>query len=275
MQTIEQSLRTAEAKLKRAGIGSARLDVLILLEEATGRDRAHLLANPEIKLNARSRKIFNNLVSRRAKRVPIAYLVGEKEFYWLKFKVTPQVLIPRPETEAVVETALSLITKLNKKPTALLDIGTGCGAIAIAIAKQRPHWRVAASDVSATALRVARLNAELRGVEMDFYHSDLFGAIQGQFNIITANLPYVRAGAELSPEGKREPAMALYGGTDGLDIYRRFLATAPKHLTAGGHLVIEAEPRQHPELIKIAHQQGLDFTKTIDFALSFSLNPKP
>ncbi len=265
IETTGQALKSTERRLKQAGIGSARLDALILLEQATGKHRSQLIAHPDVKLNTRSRIIFNGLVKRRVRHEPIAYILGYKEFYGLKFKVTSDVLIPRPETEAIVELALDI----NLKRVSLLDVGTGAGAIVVAIAKQRPAWKIVASDISAKALRIAKINANSNGVEVDYKRSDLLAAIESKLNIITANLPYVRDRAELSLEGQREPAVALFGGKDGLDIYRRLMAAVPKYLTTDGYLIIEADPRQHLALTQIAANNQLQLIRTQDYALAF------
>ncbi|MBI4100862.1 peptide chain release factor N(5)-glutamine methyltransferase [Candidatus Microgenomates bacterium] len=267
--TIGDVLRDTETQLKQAGIETARLDALVLLEHVTREDRAWLLTHPEYQLNMRSLNLLENLIKKRAKHVPVAYLTGHKEFYGLDFTVTPDVIIPRPETEAIVEFVLSL--RKGGAFMQVLDVGTGSGCIAIAIAKHRPKWPVMATDISLAALNIARRNAKKNEVNIKFIQSDLFAKIRGNFDIVTANLPYVKSRTHLAPEARHEPKTALVDGSDGLDSYRRFFEQVPAHLKPNAHVIIEADPWQHPELKKIAKPAGLTLKRSDRFALVFAV----
>lgn len=252
-------------------MGLARLDAWVLLEEAVLRPRVWLLAHPEHKLTPKQQKVFESLVKKRVQGAPIAYLTGVKEFYGLELKVNKNVLIPRPETEAMVEAALGI----QLKQASVVDVGTGSGAIAIAIAKHRPAWQITATDISPAALRVARQNARLHNVNVEFIKTDLWQSMtlpDKKFDLILANLPYVKDNYELSAEGKQEPVVSLRGGADGLDIYRRFFEQLPPYMAPRAHVIIEADPWQHPELISIAKQTGLKTAHHEQFTLSFTLS---
>lgn len=269
VMTTRETLKQAEIKLKRAGIKTARLDTVILLEKATGESRSYLLANPESKLNPRWWKRFNALVTRRARHEPIAYLVGYKEFYGIDFAVTRDVLIPRPETETLVDLAIEL-TAWNGS---LIDVGTGSGCIAIAIAKHRSDLTITATDLSFPALKIAKINAARNRLNdrLIYHQSDLFDQVKWKFDTVVANLPYLKDGyfnAD-SPLGY-EPPRALAGGSDGLELYRRFFKAAPKHLKPNGYVIIETEQKQQRSLVKIAKVNGYSRKKTQAFTMAFT-----
>ncbi len=186
---------------------------------------------------------FEALVARRAAREPLAYITGRKEFWNLQLEVSPAVLIPRPETELIVEATLAVVPPLQL--FALIDACTGCGNVAVAIAHERAGARVVATDISEVALDVARRNGARYGVEgrVSFVRADLFGDLSGPVDVITANPPYVaeRNGPGLQPEvGQHEPGVALFGGgSDGLEIVGRLVRDAPPLLRPGGHLIFE------------------------------------
>jgi release factor glutamine methyltransferase len=185
------------------------------------------------------------LLLRRARQEPVAYITGRKEFWSLDFVVTPDVLIPRPETELVVEVALEHAKRCSgKSQLQILDLGTGSGAIAISLAKELPQAKMAVVDVSAAALQVARRNSERHGVEnrIHFLGGDLFEYVGGEFDLIVSNPPYVRRGelSSLTAEIRDwEPLTALDGGKDGLDCYRRIIAEAHRHLVPEGAIILE------------------------------------
>ena len=265
--------------MQAAGIKTARLDSLILLEYVTGKNRAWLLAHPNETVDQKQLTRLEQMLKKRIKRIPLAYVIGHKEFYGLNFKVTKDVLIPRPETEALVELAI----KLAPKKGSLMDVGTGCGALAIAIAKNRPDLKITATDISHAALKMAKHNARLnlksdqvvpkpmaKNHRIIYLQTDLLNNINKKFDLIVANLPYLPKTKYPQPEIIYEPHGALYGGgKDGLDIYRRFLTQVKEYLGPKGMLIIEAEPNQHQELINIAAATKLKFQQAKDFCLIF------
>jgi release factor glutamine methyltransferase len=226
---------------QRIGSADARLDAELLLAHALGASRASLYAWPERVPDAAQRAVFERLVDARARGEPIAYLTGHREFWSLDLAVTPDVLIPRHETELLVELALQRVPR--ERAVRVADLGTGSGAIALAIARERPLARVTAADASAAALDVARANAERLGIgNVAFAMGDWFAAVgDACFDVIVSNPPYIAAGDAHLGEGdlRFEPAPALASGADGLDAIRRIVAEAPVHLAGGGALLLE------------------------------------
>lgn len=231
-----------------------RLDAEVLLAFVTGRSRASLLATPERPLEPAAAASFAVLVARRARGEPLAYLTGAREFYSLPLAISPAVLIPRAETELVVELALAAIA--GSEQPAVLDAGTGSGAIALAVKQARPDARVTATDCSAAALEVARRNAAALELDVTFVESAWFAALGGQkFDVIVSNPPYVRSGDVEGPLAF-EPRLALDGGDDGLDAYRALLADARNHLVAAGTMLLEHGAEQRAELAALASRHG-------------------
>ncbi len=242
--SIEQAIQNGGDVLCRAGIKDARREATSLLADLLGTDRAHLVAHSEDLLNDSHAKFFQSCIERRANGEPQQYITGHQEFYKLDFEVTPDVLIPRPETEAIVEIGLELL-KTDAAPR-IADIGTGSGCIAISILKERSDARAVATDMSAAALAVAARNAGRYGVidRLDLIQADLLDGLSArtQFVLIASNPPYIPdSDWESLPREVRdyEPAKALVAGTDGLNDIRRLLSDAPCFLRAGGHLVFE------------------------------------
>jgi release factor glutamine methyltransferase len=198
----------------------------VLLAAAMGVDRAVIVADPGRGLEPAQARAFQDAARRRTQREPVAYILGRKGFRRIELDVDSRVLIPRPETEHVVEAALALPAGAR-----VVDVGTGSGAIALALADERPDLRVVATDASAAALAVARANAARLGLHVEFVEGDLLGAVEGPVDAVVSNPPYVCAGEQLPPEIARyEPAAALDGGEDGLDVLRRL---APAAAAAG------------------------------------------
>ncbi len=241
--TIGSLVKWATDDFRARGIENPRLDAELIVAHALGIDRTRVIIESLRPLDPKELALLRDLVKRRRGHEPIAYLRGVREFYGLPFRVDRRVLIPRPDTEALVEVALERSRRVSLSMR-LLDLCTGSGCVAIAIAKQRPTAKVVASDLSADALAVARENAyRLGAYNVAFVESDLFaGAPKQPFDVITANPPYI-ATAEI--EGLQadirdfEPRLALDGGDDGLDFGRRIVADAPDYLDAEGVLAIE------------------------------------
>lgn len=254
--SIARILLGATDTLATAGCDSPRLDAEVLLAHVLGRERSWLYAHPEHLLSPRQLSLYQSLVSRRARREPVAYLTGHKEFFGLDFVVTPDVLIPRPETEHLVEWALQLAGAMPS-PLSITDVGTGNGAIAVTLAVHLPHIRVVATDTSPAALAVARRNADRHGVagRVRCVQGDLLAPLVGRFHLIVANPPYLSHAdlAAAPPEvAGWEPRAALDGGPDGLAVIRRLLTMAPDWLHPNGVLLVEIGASQGPEALNLA-----------------------
>jgi release factor glutamine methyltransferase len=256
-------LTRAEGYLAKAGIWTSRLDAEVLLAHVLGATRIQLYAWYDRPLREEEREAYRALVRRRADRAPVAYLTGRREFLSLDFRVTPDVLIPRPETELLVERAVELVN--GSAAPRLLDVGTGSGCIAVAWAHEVPDGSFVATDVSAAALGVARGNAESIGVagRGEFLEGDLFGPVAGRvFGLVVSNPPYVGTGEEVDPECLREPSAAVFAGDDALLFYRRLLPSAAPHLAPGGHLLLELPGSREPE-VRAMIPPELEFIETI------------
>ncbi len=220
--------------------GLPPLEARMLLERVLGTTRAWLIAHADETAGAAAEQAFAALAGRRREGEPIAYILGGRGIYNHDFRVTRAVLIPRPETELLVELALARISE--HAAVRVLDLGTGSGAIAVALAKERPQARLTAVDVDYAALAVARANASRHGVSVRFYCGDWFGALAGEtFDLIVANPPYVAAGDPHLAMGdvRFEPQRALLGGADGLECIRAIVAKAGTHLRPGAWLLFE------------------------------------
>lgn len=229
---------TIGAALRTQGVDPG--DARALLREALGVDETHLAAHPEQILTREQGDRFAEWVRRRRAGEPVAYITGEREFYSLAFKVTPAVLIPRPETELLVEFALERVAA--SAPAGVLDLGTGCGCVAVAIARHRPRARVTATDISPEALAIARGNATRHGASIETIESDWLEALASRrFDLIVANPPYVAADDPHLDQGdlRFEPRAALVGGADGLACIRTIVADSRAHLESGGWLLVE------------------------------------
>ena len=245
--TLRDALREGIAQLEAAGTPSAALAGELLLMHAASCDRAFLYAHPEQLLTSDSLQHFFSLIQRRAAGTPTQYLTGKQEFWGLEFEVTPDVLIPRPETEHLIEVTLARIGEARRAAQLeIADVGTGSGCIAIALAAELPNARITAIDISVSALAVATRNAALHSVEkrIEFIGSDLFDAVDPhrKFDVIVSNPPYValRDVQTLAVEVREhEPHHALFAGDDGLAAYRALIAQAESRTKDGGHLVLE------------------------------------
>jgi release factor glutamine methyltransferase len=256
-ERTDELLSAAALLIERAGIGeSARLDATLLLWQATGQPRASFLAFPERAVPRRERLEFAELVARRVRGEPVAYIVGSHEFFSLPVLVGPDVLVPRPETELLVEAALARCA-LREAP-AVLDVGTGSGAIALALKQSRRDARVTAVDVSPAALEQARVNEGLLlgAGAVRWVRSRWFDALGSErFDLVVSNPPYVRT-ADIVGTLAFEPRLALDGGTDGLDAYRVLFAEAAQHLNPGGALLVEHGASQRAALVALAAEHG-------------------
>jgi release factor glutamine methyltransferase len=268
MASLNQRLGEARDAFTKAGIrpDEAALDAELLARSVLGWDRAAVLTHGPEPTPAEFDARYHPLVSRRAAREPVAYIVGHREFWSLEFEVNTDVLIPRPETEILVEEAITW-ARGHASCRRIIDVCTGSGCIAIALALEVLEAEIIATDSSAAALAVARRNALRHGVDsrITFVQTDLLDDLEEAAEVIVSNPPYVpHSDAEgLQPEvAVYEPAAALYGGEgDGLDVVRRLLATAPKNLAGEGHLVVEFGFGQDEQVHEAARQAGWEITR--------------
>jgi release factor glutamine methyltransferase len=264
--TVRETLASGTGVLKAGGIENPGLDASLLLAEVLGKNRSSLTAAASDPLTENSLAAFNGLIKRRLDGECVAYILGRKEFYGLEFLVNPAVLVPRPETEMLVEIVMGIgdhnsdnnpqspvPSPQSPSSVRVLDLCTGSGAVAIALKHERPEWEVWATDISAEALETAQTNAArlLPPGSITFYQGDLFESLHFSlftfhFSLVITNPPYVPTAeiAGLSPEVRGEPVLALDGGGDGLDVIRKIIAGAPEFLCPGGMLLLEADPRQ-------------------------------
>lgn len=249
-ETIQEVLVSAVRAIgARNGIASARLEAEILLAHTLKMSRASLLARLGDPIDSADAAQFAGMVARRAQREPIAYIVGHQEFYGLDLLVDRRVLIPRPETEHVVEYALGALKKVPHPDPIIVDVGTGSGAIALALAHNTSHLEIIATDISPDALAVAHLNATRLNLSerVEFRQTDLLDGVREPIDILTANLPYIplEREAELPREIREyEPRLATIAGLDGLNVIRRLLKQAPLHMARGGVIFLEISEEQ-------------------------------
>ncbi len=241
--SIHSALLEATAKLAQNNIKESRGEATLLLGDVLNQDRAFILARPEMTLSAQQIETFRSFVARRGAGEPLQYITGHQGFYKLDFEVSPDVLIPRPETELIVEAALELFAR--DAPVRFADIGTGSGCIAISLLAELATAQAMAIDISDAALEIARRNAVRHQVidRLELRQSDGFASIERalRFDLVVANPPYVsdREMRSLQREVQREPALALAGGPDGFEVIRRLLIDAPGHLNTGGYFIFE------------------------------------
>ena len=235
------------------GLPAARRDAELLLLRVLGCDRTHLLTHPETSLTPEQAARYESWIERRARHEPVQYIIGEQEFFGLRFRVTPDVLIPRPETEHLVEAALARADR--EASVHIADIGTGSGAIALALAHSLPKAQITALDISTAALAIARSNAEMNHVadRIEFVESDLLAAVTGeQLDLVVSNPPYVADSEELEVQVREyEPASALFAGPEGLDVYRRLIPQAHAALAPRGWLLMEMGHGQRDALAQL------------------------
>lgn len=260
-------LEQAEKKLKAAGTGSANLDSLILLEDELGKDRAVILAHPEIELSPAQTKNLNAKLKRRLKHEPMAYIRGFSEFYGRKFAIDDRVLEPRIESEIMIEMLLE--QDLPKNPV-IADIGTGSGAIAITVKLELPDAEVVATEIDKEALEVARQNTKLVGADITLLAGDLLKPLKSKPDVILANLPYVPNRWQINEAAGMEPRIAIFGGPDGLGLYRQMFEQIESLKPRPQLVFTECLPPQHEELTTIAKKHGYKPKESRDFIQLFT-----
>jgi release factor glutamine methyltransferase len=251
--TVLEVLKLASEHLGKHGSDSARLDAEVMLAGALGLRRLDLYLQFDRALSEAELGVFRAQVARRAHGEPVAYVVGHKEFMALDFEVTPAVLVPNPDTEALVQLAVARAREAGR-PLRVADVGTGSGCVAIATAHYAPDVEVWASDISTKALEVAARNVAKNSLEPRVHLAcgDLMEPLPGSFDLVCANLPYLAAGARLPAEVVAQPGVALYAGEEGAGLVIRLLETAPARLNPGGRVLLEVDPAILSSALEVA-----------------------
>lgn len=264
--TLGKLLKSTEQKLTTAGVSSARLDVLIMLEDSLHKDRAWILAHPEYELSEAVARRLERKAARRATHVPLAYIRGHTEFYGRRFRVNRHVLEPRPESETMIELLKNL--RLPLRP-AMADVGTGNGSIGITASLEIPGSVVDLYDISAGAISVAKHNTHLHELHLHVRKMNLLSRPLRPYDAILANLPYVPSGWTINEAAMAEPKIAIFGGKDGLDVYRKFFHQLNRFTWKPKFILTEALPPQHENLAAIAAQNGFRLFRFEDFIQVF------
>lgn len=269
--TTEQWLRAANEKLTAADISTARLDALILLEDVAGRDRAWLLAHPEHEISSTELTKLTKLLKRRVTHEPLAYVRTKSEFYGREFIITSAVLEPRPESETMID-------QLKKLPNlvaqaAIADVGAGSGALGITAKLELPEARVELLEIDPEALKIAQKNVDKYTSDVRVIRSDLLANSRQDNNVLLCNLPYVPDKHKVNRAALQEPKLAIFGGPDGLDVYRRLFEQLQKRSRRPLFILTESLPPPHGRLAEIAAAAGYRLTTTDDFIQVYKFSP--
>jgi len=274
---VDAWLAESTSSLTNAGVGTARLDCLVLLEDATGKDRAWLLAHPEFTVQGSTLHNLKSWVKRRIKHEPLAYVRGKSEFYGREFIVNAHTLEPRPESETIISLLKQTLEDRSLKMEDgrnIVDIGTGSGCLAVTAKLEMPHLNVYATDIDQLCIKTAKENAKNLQADVTFYSGDLLDSLPSSIfqlpTSILANLPYVPNAHTINQAAMFEPKHAIFGGPDGLDIYRRFFVQVTKLALKPNYILTESLPFQHKELVRIAKISGYKLQKTADFIQAFN-----
>lgn len=273
--TISEWLKQSDSSLLVAGISTARLDCLVLLEDEVGKDRGWLLSHPEFELQGSVLKKLSTKIAQRVQHVPLAYIRGHAEFYGREFVVNAHTLVPRPETETMVELVCKLVSSESAGEKAVIaDIGTGSGAIAITAKLELPAADVIATDIDERCLEAARQNAQSLKADTSFLHGSLLKPLATHSlthspTILLCNLPYVPDNFQINTAATHEPRHALFGGPDGLDLYRELFEQTDSLATKPLYIFTESLPPQHEALAGIAKAAGYSLERTDDFIQLF------
>ena len=264
---IRDWLTEATQNLQEAEITTAKLDVLVLLEDVLNKNRAQLLAHPKLRITPEQERILNQLFTRRAKHEPLAYIRGKSEFYGREFIVNNHVLQPRPESETMID----MLKKLPISSPRIADIGTGSGALAVTAKLEIPSSDVCATDIDSNCITLARKNARKHDAEVKFIQTNLLDDLKHQ-DILLCNLPYVPDKLPINKSAEFEPRLALFGGADGLDLYRKLFEQIENMDMEPVFVLTESLPLQHEELAKIAQKHGYKLQMEQDFIQLFSIH---
>ena len=268
---IKDWLLKAESLLLKAKIPSSRLDAELILANILEKNRSYLHAYPEQILTLHECNLANAKLNLRINREPMAYILGYKEFYGRNFIVSPATLIPRPESEQIIETLSNIINKynFNKDNTQLIDVGTGSGCLGITAKLEFPNLAVTLLDIDNHALLIAKENANKLNADVNIIQSNLLQSYHKEPNIIIANLPYVDESWERSPETNYEPSLALFAEDHGEFLIKKLIAQSSKPIKPNGHLIIEADPTQHESLINYAKKYSFSLNDKTDYIIDF------
>lgn len=266
---IKDWLDSSSNQLSLIGIPSARLDSEVILAYSLGKDRTFLHAHPDQNIDPNQLETANNYLELRLKRIPIAYIIGYKEFYGRQFLVNESTLIPRPESEEIINILKKIITEKQLKDIKLVDVGTGSGCLGITAKLEFPTINVTLIDISPDALKVAESNAKKLSANVDIIQSDLLKNYAEKPDIIIANLPYVDRDWERSPETDFEPSIALFADNNGMAIIKKLINQSASLLTGVGYLILESDPEQHIPLIEYAKKHSFNLAYQSDYIIAF------
>ncbi|PID98807.1 protein-(glutamine-N5) methyltransferase, release factor-specific [Candidatus Saccharibacteria bacterium] len=274
-QPLSDWLGDTESMLREAGIETARLDALVLLSDELDQDKSWILAHPEYDIQGSVVEKLNKKVAQRTQHTPLAYIRGKVEFYGREFTVNEHVLVPRPESEAMITLLKQLPAPKNQ--CLLIDVGTGSGCLAITAKLELPKAEVVALDIDVDCLKLAKQNAAALQATIAFFESNLLSALQApntkqQTSVILANLPYVPENYSINAAAKHEPRLALYGGTDGLDLYRKLFTQVQALAAPPAWIITEALRHQHSSLAGIARENGYKLHASDDLAQLFQFS---
>jgi len=270
MPTINSWAEASSEKLRQLGIKSARLDAEIILAHTLRKPRTYLHAHGDDTLTEREVEIANARLDLRLDHVPIAYIIGHKEFYGRRFSVTTATLVPRPESEDMIDELKKLAPKnlaLFDEPYRIVDVGTGTGCLGITAKLELPDSDVTLLDISPYALKVAASNASRHDVEVRIIKSDLLQNYPFKANVIIANLPYVDRSWDRSKETSHEPELALFADNEGKALIIRLIDQSIFSLIPGGYLLLESDPVQHADIISYANTKGFKHIKTYKYII--------
>lgn len=264
--SVSDWLRYAASLVAVSGSPSPELDSEVLLTHLLGVSRTFLRAHPEYEITNRQADIYQAMVSLRKSRIPVAYITGHKQFYGRNFLVTPDVLIPRPESETIIN-----ILKTLHSPKRFIDIGCGSGCLGITAKLEYPEIDITLLDVSSSALLVAKKNVATYKIEAEVVQGNLLKNIgDKEYDVMIANLPYVDTAWQTSEELKHEPAIALYAKNEGLELIFTLIEQAKDNLSKDGYLILESDPVQHTSIIANAKNHGLKHIQTVDYITVFA-----
>lgn len=270
--TIDQWLKQAQHRLEQAGISTARLDALVMLNKTLDRDKAWLLSHSEVKISPRDQGILKNLLTQRIDHIPLAYLFGRTEFYGRDYKISPAVLEPRPESETMIDELKKL--SLSPHQLRIADVGCGSGALGITAGLELANASLTLIDIDKKALEVARNNVDLFTMDAELRQQDILSGDTNNYTVLLCNLPYVPDDFKINRAAMHEPIIAIYGGPDGLDLYRRLFQQVKTRNSKPLYILCEALPPQHDQLQAIAAASNYQTTSKNDFIVVFKRTQK-